>query len=342
MQGLSWNTALSSSAVYAAEEVRGAVKVSRRSSRAKVAADAAAQKVQNEWDSANFSTDEEVRVAEAHISNAQSQAIHAAVVEHEASTAKRRATIALAHDTKCWNVHRKREILRISLETGKAQLDATQQSIAAWDLLHDGILHMSSFPTMTVQTRIDTITPVVESNIFSKPDLFEQMEEINEMDSFAVVSEKSVEVTSPVVADKSSESSSDDQRIYNSEHDMCIDQFATISKSECCEEKSITVKCIVNADVEPNSSCNFSNINMLGGIEDSVLRDEDAEFGESAKVSNQKDETLSHLGSLLNMAPSSLALSATLIVSNWYLSKRKKGMIKFHLLIRNNHYLKYL
>jgi len=136
-RGLSWNRALASSAVYAAEEVRDAVKVSRTASRAKVAADAAAEKVQNELKSASFSTDEEARVVQARVSNSQSQAIHAAVVEHEALTAKRRATMALAHDTKYWNMHRKREILLTCLKTGKAQRDAARQCTATWVQLRD-------------------------------------------------------------------------------------------------------------------------------------------------------------------------------------------------------------
>jgi len=134
---MEFSRALASSAVYAAEEVRDAVKVSRTASRAKVAADAAAEKVQNELKSASFSTDEETRVVQARVSNPQSQAIHAAVVEHEALTAKRRATMALAHDTKYWNMHRKREILLTCLKTGKAQRDAARLCTATWVQLRD-------------------------------------------------------------------------------------------------------------------------------------------------------------------------------------------------------------
>ena len=82
---------------------------------------------QTACDSGNFANIEEARAAQTRASIAQSHAIHAAVVDHEAKSVKRRAAVALAHDVKCWNVHRKRELLRSTLAYAKSQHEATRR-----------------------------------------------------------------------------------------------------------------------------------------------------------------------------------------------------------------------
>lgn len=98
-------------------------------------------------DTGNFNSVDEARAAQTRASIAKSHAIHAAVVEHEASTVKRRATLALAHDVKCWNAHRKREILQTALSYAKSQHEATRRSVDAWSCLRDGYVEPTIFPS---------------------------------------------------------------------------------------------------------------------------------------------------------------------------------------------------
>jgi len=300
-RGLSWNKALASSAVHAAEEVRDAVKVSRRASQAKLAADAAAQKVQNEWSTAKSLTDDETRAAQARVSSSRSQAIHAAVVEHEALTAKRRATMALAHDTKCWNVHRKREILRTCLKTGKAQRDAARQCVAAWVQLRDGVLDMSSFPTMTVQTRVDTT--ISKGNPPSNLVLSERLQEEDEKNSLAMMGCTSLD------------SSSEEKHVYDSEHDLFVDYFAAVSKGECCEEESVTPKVIASNDLDNGNELqnilSNSDAHIMGVVEKITSNLLDDKFDESAQACYYpENETLSNSRSSLTMPPYTQQLSA--------------------------------
>ena len=83
---------------------------------------------------------DEARAAQTRASIAQSHAIHAAVVEHEAKTVKRRATLALAHDVKTWNVNRKRELLQSCIAFARSQHEATRRSVDAWSGLRDGFI----------------------------------------------------------------------------------------------------------------------------------------------------------------------------------------------------------
>jgi hypothetical protein len=126
--------------VTAAEDVRAAVRVSRTASNARAAASAAAFSAQTACERGEFATLDEARGAQTRASIAQSHAIHAAVVEHEAKTVKRRATLALANDVKTWNIHRKREMLRSCIVYARSQHEAARRSVDAWSTLRDGFI----------------------------------------------------------------------------------------------------------------------------------------------------------------------------------------------------------
>lgn len=142
---ISWQASLASSAVTAAEDVRSTVRAARTAANAKAAADCAAFAAQSACEG-EFGSIDEARAAQTRASIAQSHAIHAAVVEHEANTAKRRAALALAHDVKTWNVHRKRELLRSCLAHAKSQHVATRRAVDAWSCLRDGYLSSAIIP----------------------------------------------------------------------------------------------------------------------------------------------------------------------------------------------------
>jgi len=123
-----------------------------------------------------FSNINEARAAQTRASIAQSHAIHATVVEHEAKTVKRRATLALAHDVKCWNAHRKREVLKICLAHAKSQHEATRRAVDAWSCLRDGFVGSTIIPsTQAWKPTKKTSLPVndqpeVETTIFGNSD----------------------------------------------------------------------------------------------------------------------------------------------------------------------------
>ena len=121
---VSWQASLANSAVSAAEDVRSAVRAAKTAENAKAAASAAAYAAQSACDAGGFPSIDEARAAQTRASIAQSHAFHAAVVDHEAKAVKRRATLALAHDVKCWNVHRKREMLKACLAHARSQHEA--------------------------------------------------------------------------------------------------------------------------------------------------------------------------------------------------------------------------
>jgi hypothetical protein len=137
--------------VSAAEDVRSAVRAARTAENAKAAASAAAYAAQSICDAGGFPTIDDARAAQTRASIAQSHAFHAAVVEHEAKAVKRRATLALAHDVKCWNVHRKREMLQSCIAHARSQLESTRRAVDAWSCLRDGFIGSSVIPS--AQTR---------------------------------------------------------------------------------------------------------------------------------------------------------------------------------------------
>lgn len=142
---------MASSAVSAAEDVRSTVRAARTAASAKAAASSAAYAAQSACESGKFNSIDEARAAQTRASMAQSHAIHAAVVEHEAKTVKRRATLALAHDVKCWNVHRKQEVLQTCITYARSQHEATRRAVDAWSCLRDG--YIGSTVISCAQTR---------------------------------------------------------------------------------------------------------------------------------------------------------------------------------------------
>jgi len=144
---ISWQTALAHSAVSASEDVRSTVRAARTACNAKFAAVSAARMAQSVCERGKFVDVNEARAAQTRASITQSHAIHSTVVEHEAKTVKRRATLALAHDVKCWNVHRKREILKICLAYSKSQHEATRRAVDAWSCLRDGFVGSTIIPS---------------------------------------------------------------------------------------------------------------------------------------------------------------------------------------------------
>lgn len=160
---ISWQASLASSAVTAAEGVRSAVRVSRTAANAKAAARSAAFSAQTACDTGKFSSIEEACAAQTRASIAQSHAIHAAVVDHEAKTVKRRATLALAHDVKCWNVHRKREMLKSCIAYARSQHEATRRAVDGWSSLRDGFIGTTMIPS--VQERRSAPPPLVPRGI---------------------------------------------------------------------------------------------------------------------------------------------------------------------------------
>jgi hypothetical protein len=180
---LSWHASLASSALSAADDVQTAVDAADTATRAKLAANSAAREAHQTYTSVEFGTKEDADIAQKRLSDLQSHAVNAAVIEHEALSAKRHAAVALANDVKCWNVHRKQGMLRTCIETTKAQILMAHQSKVAWEELRDGFLAPLNVP-VAVKTRymnhddlgesIDT-TSVAES---SKPNILPPSPEV--------------------------------------------------------------------------------------------------------------------------------------------------------------------
>lgn len=124
----------------AAEDAREAVRVSRTASNARAAASSAAYSAQSVCEKGDFATLDEARAAQTRSSIAQSHAIHAAVVEYEAKSMKRKTTLALAHDVMTWNIHRKREMLQSCVAYARSQHEATRRAVDAWSTLRDGFI----------------------------------------------------------------------------------------------------------------------------------------------------------------------------------------------------------
>ena len=177
---LSWQSALASSAVSAAEDVRSAVRACRTAARAKLAAEAASDSAQKVCDTGRFATPEDARAAQTKASIAKSHAVHSAVIEHEALVAKRRATMALAHDVKCWNVHRKRELLSLCRNLAREQREASHQSLLAWNRLREGfvgtspttILDVQGEPEANTRTAVPAVPEVLSFSLESSIDTF--------------------------------------------------------------------------------------------------------------------------------------------------------------------------
>ncbi len=150
--GFCWNSALASCAVAASDEVREAVTASRTAQRAKNIAEEAAKNAEASCNSTSFVSVDEKMQAMTQASNLRSQAIYAAVVDHEALTAKRRAAVALARDVKCWNVHRKQELIKTCLQTVRSYQKIAHDSMCTWTQLKQSLLESQSVSNI-VQSR---------------------------------------------------------------------------------------------------------------------------------------------------------------------------------------------
>ncbi len=140
-----WQSLLAVSAVSAVSEVRGMVRASRTASGAKSTALAAAEKYKKMYEACDRSLPiEKVRHAQLEASTAQSNAIHATVVEYEANVVKKRSAISFANDIKSWNNHRKRELLRACIQAAKSQRDACRSAADAWEGIRDGLVDFSA------------------------------------------------------------------------------------------------------------------------------------------------------------------------------------------------------
>ncbi|KAK1745010.1 CCAAT/enhancer-binding protein zeta [Skeletonema marinoi] len=148
---LSWQSSLAASAVSSTAEVRDALKASRTSTRAKTAAFAAAEKAKGAYESCDSSSSkEEVQSSLKTAFVTQSHAIHATVVEYEANLSLKRASVSLAHDVKCWNVHRRKELLQSCIQFAKSQKEACKKASDAWLSLRDGLIDSEYKPLTTV------------------------------------------------------------------------------------------------------------------------------------------------------------------------------------------------
>lgn len=247
-EDLSWQTSLASSAVSAAEDVRATVRAFRTASNARATASSAALSAQLVCEKAEFATMEDARAAQTRSSIAQSHAIHAAVVEHEAKTIKRRATLALAHDVKTWNIHRKREMLRSCIAYAKAQHEATRRAVDSWSSLRDGFIgaamapatvdrrhHVSPTPMSSLERRRPQIEPdEVTATIFEHSIQITQQQAIMAVEHNILsslgnqtpteISSSSIEVQEPETFLPVAETASylDDNRLQ----EPCFNQFA--------------------------------------------------------------------------------------------------------------------
>ncbi len=141
---LLWQSLLAASAVSAVSEVRDMVRASRTAAGAKSAAFAAAEKYKKVYEACDRSLPvEKVRRAQLEASTAQSNAIHATVVEYEANVVKKRSAVSFARDVKSWNNHRKNELLRACIQAAKSQRNACRNAADAWESIRDGLVDFS-------------------------------------------------------------------------------------------------------------------------------------------------------------------------------------------------------
>ena len=193
--------------------MRDALKASHTASRAKNAAFAAAEKAKESYESCdNSSSKEEIQSSQKNAFATQSHAIHATVVEYEANLSLKRASVSLAHDVKCWNVHRKKELLRTCIEFAKSQKEACKKASEALVGLRDGLIESEYTPLTTVG--FDALVnqgisaPVnTPSTVLSEPYDWNLAESDNSDDiGGALQNPTATELNSSVMSNKSSQS----------------------------------------------------------------------------------------------------------------------------------------
>jgi hypothetical protein len=142
---VSWQASLASSAVTAANEVRCTFQASQTAASAKEAADLAYKRATESLDTINETEDSEA--AQARVAILKQQAIHSAIVEYEALSAKHKSSTALAHDVRTWNNHRKREVFSACLDIVTSQQKSAHHFAQSWEQLRDGLINTSPLPT---------------------------------------------------------------------------------------------------------------------------------------------------------------------------------------------------
>ena len=283
---ISWQTALAHSAVSAAEDVRSTVRAARTAGNAKFAAVSAAQMAQSVCKKGKFANINEARAAQTRASITQSHAIHAAVVVHEAKTVKRRATLALAHDVKCWNVHRKREVLKICLAHAKSQHEATRRAVDAWSCFRDGFVGSTVIPSTQTwkPTRKKSVLvndqPEVEATIFGNSDKSNEGHH-----SIVAVEHKNLKLPTESVLSKSSINIGD------------IDLSHTYNEPD--PVVSLVVAAPIPEEVEDISTCDRESF----AIESSHIRPSQVEEADSG-IHHQQDDCLAQS---IMMAKSSIS-----------------------------------
>lgn len=90
----------------------------------------------------------------------QSHAVHAAVVNHEAFVAKRKAAVALAHDIRYWNSCRKQDLMKACLQSARSQLKTSKSLAKSWRELSDKLKMVKNDDTI-----LDNISEIVTPDI---------------------------------------------------------------------------------------------------------------------------------------------------------------------------------
>lgn len=133
-----WLASLATSAYDSSKDVCRSILASKTASRAKHTAHLAVKNAIA--DEERLDSGAEARTSCDKVQQCKMQELHAAVIDHEASLAKRHSVVSLANDVKYWNVRRKRELLSACKKVVKKQKDAAEKSLVAWNQLKDGLL----------------------------------------------------------------------------------------------------------------------------------------------------------------------------------------------------------
>lgn len=176
-----WGASLASAAYRASKDVCGAVEAARTATRAKYTADIAVQNATRTEREAD-STPEERKILQERVSRSQMQALHAAVVEHEAASAKRRSVVSLANDVKYWNTNRKRDLIMACTKVVKEQKYSASQNVKAWTELKEGLL--DSLSIFDAGQKVQPVSPTQKTSVVGRNDLsLIQESKINEQGS---------------------------------------------------------------------------------------------------------------------------------------------------------------
>ena len=303
----------------AAEEVRKTVKAFRIASRAKIAAETAAKNAHDTYHSENFSTPEEEEAAQTRVSSTQSDAIHAAVIEHEALSAKRKAAIALARDVRYWNIHRKREILSTSIEAAKAQQRAAIETTKAWTQLRDGLLDLSAIPLLVrnksheepidskpVQRKgfeknctDDNAPLIISSEPYSQGDAFEET-----TDDRIVVEQENIASVHSEVPDKTS----DVDALYTHQHvrlpdSTLLEELSSHSYLDTSQSLFNEIENqILQGDNDRNNAFETKTINEGGSTSGVSVSKKENDWSEDfdALLSDPDDDEIVEKGNLSN------------------------------------------